>query len=446
MNRILIIGAGRSSHALIRYMLDHADQYKWNIIVADANLDQAKAKVAGYPNARATWLDVMKTNDKRDLISRADLVISLLPAHLHLEIAHDCIKLNKPLLTSSYVSKEMYRLGDEARDRELFFTGEMALDPGLEHMSAMNDLDDLRSKGAEISGFKSFMGGLLSPESLNNAWKYKFTWNPRNIVLAGQGTAQYLENGRLKFIPYNELFTKTLSVKIQGLETSLEAYANRDTLLYKDIYGMADIPNIYKGTLRYSGFCESWNALVQLGLTDADFPILNAGKMTYHEWMSAYASDYHGNSVKERIANKLGLKVNDPIIENLEWLGLFRKKKIKLANATPALILEHLLKSKWEMEESDKDLTIMQHEIMYSINGQKKRRTSTLLLKGENSEVTAMSKVIGLPIAIFAKFLVEARLQGKGLKVPVLKAFYEPALKEMEEYGIVFKRKDEVIG
>ncbi len=444
MNRILIIGAGRSSQALIRYILDHAEQYKWNVIVADSNLEQAKARVAGHPRARATWLDVMKTNDKRDLISRADMVISLLPAHLHLEVSHDCIKLNKLLLTSSYVSKEMYRLGDEARDRELFFIGEMAFDPGLEHMAAMYDLDELRAKGAKVIGYKSYTGGLIAPESIDNPWKYKFTWNPRNIVLAGQGTAQYLENGRLHFITYNELFSKTTAVNIPNLEP-LEAYANRDALLYKDIYGLGDVPNLFRGTLRYKGFCEAWNGIVQLGLTDGDFPILNSDEMTYHEWIGAYSRDYPGNSVKERTANKLGQALNAPLMEKLEWLDLFRKKKINLANATPALILERLLLNKWELDSKDKDLLVMQHEITYNLNGQKKRRTATLQLKGENREDTAMSKIIGLPIGIFAKYLVESRLHGKGLNIPVQKQFYVPALEEMEQYGIKFDRKDEVI-
>lgn len=444
MNRILIIGSGRSSAALIQYMLNHAEAYKWNIMVADTNLESAKQKINGHPRGQATWLDVMKTNDKKDLISRADLVITLLPAHLHLEVAYDCIKLNKPVITSSYVTKEMYRLGDEARDKELLFMGEMGLDPGLDHMSAKNELDELRAEGAKILSFKSYTGGLIAEKNKENPWDYKFTWNPRNVVLAGQGTAQYLENNRLKFIPYGNLFQQTQTVEIDGLG-NLEAYINRDSLLYREFYGLQNIPNVLKGTLRYPGFCEAWNALIQLGLTDGDFPVLNSGEITYHEWMDAYSSKEEGNSVKERVAKLLGEHVESPIMNKLTWLGLFRKKKINLPNATPALILEHLLLEKWQLDADEKDLVVMKHEIDYLLDGAKKRRTATLTLSGEDGIYTAMSKIIGLPIGIFAKYFVEKKITVKGLHVPVMREFYKLALEEMEQYGVAFKKKDEFI-
>jgi saccharopine dehydrogenase (NADP+, L-glutamate forming) len=201
MNNILIIGAGRSASALINYVLSKAKEYQWFVTVADADPKLAESKVKDHPNGRAAWLDVMKVNDRREMITRADVVVSLLPAHLHLEVAHDCIKLNKHLITASYVSKEMYRLGDEARDRELIFMGEMGLDPGIDHMSAMQKINEIKEAGGKLTAFRSYTGGLIAPESDDNPWHYKFTWNPRNVVLAGQGTAQYLENGKFRFIP-----------------------------------------------------------------------------------------------------------------------------------------------------------------------------------------------------------------------------------------------------
>ena len=192
LKSVLVIGAGRSATDLINYTLAKAKEYGWFVTVADADPDLAARKVNNHPNGRSTWLDVTKVNDRKELLERADVIVSLLPAHLHLEVAQDCIRLKKHLITASYVSKEMYRLGDEARDRELIFMGEMGLDPGIDHMSAMQKIDEIKAKGGKLTAFRSYTGGLIAPESDDNPWQYKFTWNPRNVVLAGQGTAQYL--------------------------------------------------------------------------------------------------------------------------------------------------------------------------------------------------------------------------------------------------------------
>jgi saccharopine dehydrogenase (NADP+, L-glutamate forming) len=442
MNKILIIGAGRSATALIHYILDNAVQHNWNVIVADADLKLAQQKTAGYKNCRATWLDVKKVNDRRDLIGRADVVISLLPAHLHLEVGHDCIKLNKHLITASYVSKEMYRLGDEARDKDLLFMGEMGLDPGIDHMSAMRHINNLKEKGAKITSFRSYTGGLVAPDSIgDNPWKYKFTWNPRNVVLAGQGTAQYLENGKYRYIPYNRLFAVAKAVDIKGLPL-LEVYPNRDSLLYREVYGLKNVPNIYRGTLRYRGYCEAWNALVRIGLTDASFPILDVENLTYHALMDAYTSNCAGNSVKERTASLLGeASSNSEIMEKLDWLGLFRKKKIKLNNASPALILEQLLLKKWRLSKGDKDMVVMQHEFKYELDGQSKLLTSSLIMNGKNTEDTAMSQLVGLPLGVFTKLLMKGEINSKGVHIPVMKEVYEPVLNELEDYDVKFEDK-----
>jgi len=441
MHNILIIGAGLSSSALIKYVLDKATVNGWFVTVADAVLENAEKKIDKHPQGRAVWLDVMKVNDRRELIGRADVVVSLLPAHLHLEVAHDCVKLKKHLITASYVSQEMYRLGDEARDRELIFMGEMGLDPGIDHMSAMKMINDIKGQGGKITSFYSYTGGLIAPESADNPWNYKFTWNPRNVVLAGQGTAQYLENGKLRYTPYSRLYKERRELNIPNVGV-LEAYANRDSLLYRDVYGLADIPNILRGTLRNVGFCEAWDALIQIGLTDADFPILHSGEISYHELMDAYVEKYNGGSVKERIAQMLGEEENSPVMQKLDWLGLFSKKKIKLPNATPALILEHLLREKWKLKPNDKDWVVMHHEIDYELKGERRRRTSTMSLKGKNAEDTAMAQTVGLPMGIFVQLVIEGKIQSRGVQIPVMKEVYEPVLAELEEFGIVFKELD----
>ncbi|MBC6993615.1 saccharopine dehydrogenase C-terminal domain-containing protein [Neolewinella lacunae] len=441
--RILIIGAGRSSSALINYALQKSTELGWSVTVADADPSAAAAKIKDHPRGHAAWLDVTKTNDRRDLIDRADIVVSLLPAHLHIEVAQDCIRLKKHLITASYVSQELYRLGDEARNRELIFMGEMGLDPGIDHMTAMQRINEIREKGGKITAFYSFTGGLVAPENNDNPWGYKFTWNPRNVVLAGQGTAQYLYNGKLKFLPYQRLFRTTWDVEVPGLG-KFEAYANRDSLLYRHQYGLHDIPTILRGTLRYPGFCAAWSALVRIGLTNADFPILDSDKITYHELMEALAPSGPG-SVRDRIAQMLKIDVNGEAMERLNWLGLFRKKKINLPDATPALILEDLLLEKWKLGPKDKDLIVMQHQIEYELDGKKYRDVSNLTMKGENAEDTAMSRLVGLPMGIFTRLISQGMIKATGVHIPTMREVYEPVLEEMKEYGMELTHETQLI-
>ncbi|HHM21481.1 MAG TPA: saccharopine dehydrogenase [Bacteroidetes bacterium] len=442
MNNILILGAGRSATALIRYILEQAKVYKWHVVVADANPQLAVRKVGVHPRARGVWLDVLKIHDRRELIHRADLIISLLPAHLHVEIAKDCIQLNKPLVTGSFVSKDIYKLSDEFRNMELLFMGELGFDPGIDHMSAMKAIDEIKALGGKITSFHSYGGGLVAPQYLaKNPWRYKFTWNPRSVVKAGQGTAQYLENGKFRYIPYNRLFKEYRLVEIPGFDEPFEVYANREALLYREAYGLADIPTIFRGTMRYRGFCDAWDALIRLGLTDGAYPIMDSDKITYHEMMDAYLTSHKkpGLSVRDNTAELLGERPFSPVMKKLDWLGLFSKKKIGLPKATPALILENLLLKKWQLEPDDRDIIIMQHEVQYELGGQNKRRHLTLILHGNGPDDTAISRAVGLPIGIFAKLIMTGKITSRGIKVPVSREAYVPVLEELEEYGIRFK-------
>ena len=446
MNNILIIGAGRSASALITYVLEQAKTYNWFVTVADADHEMAAQKVNGHPQGRATWLDALKGNDRRELISRTDVVVSMLPAHLHLEVAQDCLKLKKHLITASYISKQLYALGDEARERALIFMGEMGLDPGIDHMSGKQKIDEIKAKGGRLKSFKSYTGGLVAPENDDNPWHYKFSWNPRNVVLAGQGTAQYLEDGKLKYVPYNRIFSQATPVTIPGVEGEYEMYVNRDSLLYRDLYDLGPINNLIRGTLRYKGFSKAWDALVKLGLTDGSFPIFDSEEITYHELMDSYVSNNAvGSSVKEKVAHMIGEAVDSDVMKKLEWLGLFSKKKIRMKSATPALILENLLLEKWKLKDNEKDMVIMQHEFEYEINRQNRRLTSTLVMRGTDGNNTAMSRLVGLPIGIFVKHVMLGKINSIGVNIPVNKEVYEPVLEELKDYGVVFTEKDEPI-
>ena len=443
MQHLLIIGAGRSATALINYILDQARQHNFFVTVADADLEQARRKIGDRPNGRATWLDASKPNDRRDLIQRHDVVVSLLPPQMHLEVAQDCIALGKHMVTASYVSKQVFRLGDEVRQRALIFMNELGLDPGIDHMSAMQRIHQIKNAGGKITAFYSYTGGLVAPESDDNPWHYKFSWNPRNVVLAGQGTAQFLENEKLKFIPYRRLFRQYHTVNIPGMG-EWEVYANRDSLLYKDAYGLNDIKTLFRGTIRHKGFCDAWNALVRIGLTDATFPIVDSDKLTYHDLMDAFLGiSQHTGSVKDRIAKIIEVDPEGEVMQKLEWLGLFSKRRIKAANATPALILENLLLEKWALQPGDKDMVIMQHVFEYEQARRKKKLTSTLVMKGENSEETAMSRLVGLPLGIFVKLLMLGKISTTGVNIPTMPEVYEPVMRELEDFGVKFVEHEE---
>jgi saccharopine dehydrogenase (NADP+, L-glutamate forming) len=444
MQNLLIIGAGRSATALINYILQQARQHNFFVTVADADIALAQQKINNHPHGRAIWLDASKPNDRKDVINRHDVVVSLLPPQMHLEVAQDCIVLGKHMVTASYVSKQVFRLGDEARQRALVFMNELGLDPGIDHMSAMQRIHQIKAQGGKITAFYSYTGGLVAPESDDNPWHYKFSWNPRNVVLAGQGTAQFLEDNRLKYIPYRRLFRQYRLVSIPQMG-EWEVYANRDSLLYREAYGLQDIKTLFRGTIRHRGFCDAWNALVRIGLTDATFPIVDSDQLTYHDLMEAFLGiSQHSGSVKDRVAKMIEVEPDSEVMQKLEWLGLFSKRRIKLKNATPALILENLLLEKWALGEEEKDMVIMQHVFEYELNRKKKKLTSTLIMKGNDGKDTAMSRLVGLPLGIFVKLLLLGQINPTGVNIPTMPEVYEPVMKELEDYGVKFVEEEEV--
>ncbi len=443
MKNLLIIGAGRSATALIKYTLEQARKYNFFITVADADIEQARRKINDHSHGRAIWLDASKPNDRREVISRHDVVVSLLPPQMHLEVAQDCISLGKHMVTASYVSKQIFRLGDEARQRALVFMNELGLDPGIDHMSAMQRIHQIKAKGGRITAFYSYTGGLVAPENDDNPWHYKFSWNPRNVVLAGQGTAQFLEDNKLKYIPYRRLFRQYRIVDIPKMG-QWEVYANRDSMMYREAYGLQDIKTLFRGTIRHRGFCDAWNALVRIGLTDATFPIVDSDQLTYHDLMEAFLGiSQHTGSVKDRMAKLIETEPDSEIMQKLEWLGLFSKRRIKINNATPSLILENLLLEKWALKPGEKDMVIMQHVFEYDLNRRKKKLTSTLVMKGENSNETAMSRLVGLPLGIFVKLLMLDKISTTGVNIPIMPEVYEPIMQELEEYGVKFEEYEE---
>lgn len=436
MKHILIIGAGRSSTALINYLIKTAEEQAWKVTVADSDIDIAKAKTAHSDVAEGVELDVNDEAIRQDLIRDKDIVVSLLPAFLHPIVAKDCLLFSKHLVTASYLNEEIRNMEAEAISKGLLFMGEMGLDPGIDHMSAMKTIHEIKESGGELSAFYSYTGGLIAPESDDNPWSYKFTWNPRNVVLAGQGTAQYLNKGKIKYIPYNRLFSERKVIQVPELGP-YDVYANRDSLPYRKLYGLDDIPTILRGTIRANGYCDAWNTLVRIGLTDDSFDLDLSTIKTYGQLVESFILGSYPD-VKTGVANFLGLSVDDEIIRKLEWTELFSDRPIRLKKATPAQALEDLLLDKWALKKEDKDMIIMQHQFEYELDGAQKKIVSSMVTKGEDAVNTSMAKTVGLPVAILVKLILQGKVTLTGVHIPVMSEVYNPVLDELKDYGIDF--------
>ena len=445
MKHILIVGAGRSSSSLIDYLLRESSAQDWFVTLADNDVDLALSKIANHSRGKAAFLDVHNAALRDELVKSVDVVISMLPAHLHLTLAFSCLEHKKHLLTASYVSKEMEGLNAAALEAGVLFLNECGLDPGIDHMTAMKSIHEIRKSGAKLLAYRSYTGGLIAPESDNNPWHYKFTWNPRNVVLAGQGSAaKFIINGNYKYIPYHKLFSRYQQLEIEGLG-SFEGYPNRDSLSYRKTYGIEDIPTMLRGTLRNPGFCDSWNVFVQLGMTDDSYLIENSEQMTYREFTNSFLKYDRSENVEEKLCSYLNIDKSAEIFSRLEWLGLFKNERIKLKNASPAAILQMILEHKWSLQPGDKDMIVMQHIFEYERAGSSFELKSSIVSVGDDETQTAMSKTVGWPLAIAAKLLLNGKLTNRGVVVPTFPGIYEPVLKELETMGIKFEESTKEI-
>ena len=442
MKNILIIGAGRSSANLIKYLLEHSPLFDWQLRVGDMDISFATSKIGGSKHGVAFKLDASDVVQRRSEIERADLVISMLPASMHMEVAKDCIEFGKNVITPSYIPDEMWQLDGVAKEKGIVILNEMGVDPGIDHMSAMKIIDRLKAEGAQLESFESFTGGLIAPVSDNNPWHYKITWNPRNVILAGYGgTARYKENGGVKCIPYQRLFERVTMVDL-GTDGQFEGYGNRDSLKYLSLYKLEDIPTLYRGTLRKSGYCAAWNALVQLGLTDDSF-VMNFGKETSWESLTNSFLPEGEGDIQSRLQSYLN--VSSAIIDKLKWLGIFENNPVGIESGSPAQALQRLIENRWILEANDKDMIVMWHRFRYNLNGLTKEIQSKLVSYGDDPVHTAMSKTVGLPIAIAAKHILQGNWQLSGVQLPTNSSIYEPVLRELEEMGISFSETEHTL-
>ena len=419
MQKILILGAGKSSIYLINYLIEHAATENWELTVADMSAELALQKTKGRPHTTAIAFDIKDEAGRKSIIGAHDIVISMLPATHHTTIAQDCLELSKNLVTPSYISPAMKAMDEAVIAKGLIFMNEMGLDPGIDHMSAMQIIDDLKAQGKKILSFRSHCGGLVAPDSDTNAWHYKFSWNPRNVVLAGQGDGgiKWKENGEVLEIRYHELFSSISTIDL-GEDGVYDSYPNRDSLKYVYEYDLDNIETMYRGTLRVSPFCEAWDCLVQLGLTSP------SGKCNFVS--------------KEEAILQLDLMDRPEIQYMLEEIGIFEEENFPY-EVPPADSLQKLLEAKWKMDPTDKDLVVMVHEIEYEDGDTVKRIQSSLYIKGKDGEHTAMALTVGLPLAIVTKLILKGQISLRGVLMPKYQEIYEPVMKELEAYGVRFK-------
>ena len=443
MRKILVVGAGKSTSVLIKYLLEKSQAEDLELIIGDLDIENAKKNTRGHERAKAIVLDIFKPEQREAAVKGADLVISMLPARFHIEVARDCVRFGKNMVTASYISEEMQELDQQVKEKGLVFMNEIGVDPGIDHMSAMQVIDRIRNAGGKMLLFESFTGGLVAPESDTNLWNYKFTWNPRNVVVAGQGgVAKFLQEGKFKYIPYNRLFRRTEFLEIREYG-KFEVYANRNSLKYKDIYQLDDVLTLYRGTIRRVGFSRAWNMFVQLGMTDDSYKMENSENMSYRDFVNSFLPYSPTDSVELKFRHQLKIDQDDIMWEKLLDLDLFNpNKRIGLEKATPAEILQKILMEKWSLAADDKDMIVMYHKFGYELNGERKQIDATMVNIGKDQTETAMARTVGLPVGIAALKILNGAITTPGVQLPITPEVYQPILEELSRNGIFFEEEE----
>ena len=432
--QILILGAGKSATVLIHYLQQKAVENNWYIVLADGDKNLSETKWNNAQNGHAVGFDIEDASIRNSYIKESDVVVSMLPAFLHFLVAKDCVQQTKPLFTASYVDDNMKSLEADLKAKNLLFLCEMGLDPGIDHMSAMELIHRIQNKGGIITGFKSHCGGLIAPESDDNPWHYKISWNPRNIILAGKAGAIYLEAGSMKELPYEKLFEKTPYIQVPSVG-QLAYYPNRNSLSYIETYALHGVKDFVRTTLRHPAFCSGWNAIIQLKLTDEN-EIQLAPNETVNNWFQKHII---ANNLQALYADML---LNENLKEQLLNIGLEDTAPIPSQFTSNASILQWILEAKWKLEVADKDMVVMVHELTYELNHTTHHITSSMVIKGQNSELTAMAKTVGLPLAMGVCAYLKGEIALSGLHIPTHPSIYTPILKSLAVEGILFNEAE----
>ncbi len=435
MNRVLVFGAGLVARPLVRYLLDR----KFEVTVASRTLSRAEALVEGYANGRATAFDITKEPDRLDdLIEGADLVVSLLPYIYHVQVARVCVRHRRHLVTTSYVKDEMRALDGAAREAGVILLNEIGLDPGIDHMSAMRVIHRVHAAGGKVRSFRSYCGGLPAPDANDNPLGYKFSWSPRGVVLAGRNDARYKENGQIVEVPNARLFATHFVMWVEGLG-DLEAYPNRDSLPYIDLYGIPEAETMYRGTLRNLGWCDVMQKLNELGYFSLEERPDLPGR-TFRQVMADLIGKPDTADLKADLAAHLNVSPNSGVMMALEWLGLLDDIPVPSKNTLLDILADQML-AKMPYREGERDMVVLVHEFVVAYPDREERISATLLDFGIPGGDTAMARTVGLPAAIASRLILEGRIRLTGVHIPVVPEIYEPVLGELAALGIEVKER-----
>ncbi|MFO7651680.1 MAG: saccharopine dehydrogenase C-terminal domain-containing protein [bacterium] len=433
MKKVLILGAGLVSRPMVNYLLGVKE---FEVTVASRTVSKARDLVGTHPQGRAEALNVEDDAALEAAVKNADLVVSLLPYTFHVKVANLCIKYKLPLVTTSYVSDAMRALDKPARDAGVPFLNEIGLDPGIDHMSAMKIIHAVQNAGGTVTSFESFCGGLPAPDANDNPLGYKFSWSPKGVVMAGRNDARYLKDGKEVFVPGPELFGNRWPLKVKdGYE--FEAYANRNSLPYVELYGLKGVKTMLRGTLRNFGWCPTLKAIADLGILK-DETVRSFAGVAAAEWLRAYVPG--SGDLRADAAAKLGLKNDDATMERLDWLGLFDLAPIGIDSGSNLDVLARLMLDRMSFKPGERDMIVLHHMFRAEYPSKPAERiTSTLIAFGEPNGDSSMARTVSLPAAIAVRMILEGKLKQTGVLIPTTPDIYEPVLAELERLGIVCK-------
>lgn len=439
MKHILILGAGKSTSYLVTHLLGLAAERDWFVTVCDRSAATAQQRVQGHPKGQAVGLDINDTAARASLIGKADIVVNMLTRPYQYLIAVDCLNNNAHMLSASYEDIKVRTLDADAHRRNILILNEMGLDPGIDHMAGMSILERVRGAGGFVTSFRSYGGGLPAPEVAAGPLRYAVTWNPRNVLMAGEDGAIFKEDGKIKVLPFHQVFQRTWIVEVEGLGT-MEAYPNRDSLAYEEILGLKQNHTIVRGTLRYPGWSETWQYIVHLGLANESLRIPNLRAMTYRELTEMFLPAMEGRMrLEQQMANYLGISPTGHIMQNLKWLGLFSKDTIGIEAETVAEVMIRLMQEKFRLPDGARDLVVLVHEIEAVYPSEKNRVekiTHTMLEYGVPGGETAISRTVGLPLAVTTDLILGGKIPLSGCHIPTHPAIYQPVLAELKSAGL----------
>lgn len=446
MKHVLVLGAGQSAPFLIAQLLNDAERHDWFVTVADRDVELARRRLNEHSRGNAISLDATELSLLAAEVKKAHVVVNFLSPRFQHAVARTCVEHGKHMVSASYRDQRIREMDREARRQGSLIVNEVGLDPGIDHMSAMRMIHDVKARGHRVLKFASYGGGLPAPDNADNPLRYAITWNPRNVVMGGEGGAQYLIDGKIKIVPYHEVFHRSWRFEVPDVGL-LEAYPNRDSISYRALYGLEDTDTMLRATLRYPGWSETWCQLVRLGLPNEELRIPNLARRTWAELLEMFIPrDITGLHLEQRIATYLGISPTGTIVQNMRWLGLFDDTPSGASGETMADALVHLLRTKLVLSPHGRDMVVLAHEMVTEdVTGERERVVSVMTHFGKPGGFTAMAQTVGLPAAIAVKLILTDELPLSGSYIPTHPALYGPILAELEAAGIRFTEKTNVV-